>query len=97
MHVLLNNIIMIQSTIFRIFLTQLYLEFQVVLALPFLFANPWGYIVMSFNLGRQFFYKWTVNWRLLPEDIFLNRYFQLSLLLCQVIVLTAFIFVKWKR
>lgn len=70
---------------------------QVTLAIPFLLVNPWDYIRMSFNLGRQFFYKWTVNWRLLPEDIFLNRYFQISLLLGHVVVLLAFLLIKWRR
>ena len=39
---------------------------QVVLGLPFLLENPHGYIKMSFDLGRQFFFKWTVNYRFLP-------------------------------
>lgn len=70
---------------------------QIVLAVPFLLENPWGYIKMSFNLGRQFFYKWTVNWRVLPEEIFLNRYFQTSLLIGHILVLLAFVVVKWRR
>ncbi|WAR14732.1 ALG3-like protein [Mya arenaria] len=60
---------------------------QIVLAIPFLQENPHGYINMSFNLGRQFFYKWTVNWRLVPEDIFLNRHFQIFLLLAHISIL----------
>ncbi|WAR14704.1 ALG3-like protein [Mya arenaria] len=60
---------------------------QIVLAIPFLQENPHGYINMSFNLGRQFFYKWTVNWRLVPEDIFLNRHFQIVLLLAHITIL----------
>lgn len=70
---------------------------QIVLAVPFLLENPWGYIKMSFNLGRQFFYKWTVNWRVLPEEIFLNRYFQTSLLIGHILVLLAFVVIKWRR
>ncbi|XP_060604571.1 dol-P-Man:Man(5)GlcNAc(2)-PP-Dol alpha-1,3-mannosyltransferase-like, partial [Ruditapes philippinarum] len=70
---------------------------QVVFALPFLLENPWAYIKMSFNLGRQFFYKWTVNWRLIPEDIFLNRTFQMSLLLAHIVILLAFVLIKWRR
>ncbi|XP_052819413.1 dol-P-Man:Man(5)GlcNAc(2)-PP-Dol alpha-1,3-mannosyltransferase-like [Mya arenaria] len=70
---------------------------QIVLAIPFLQENPHGYINMSFNLGRQFFYKWTVNWRLVPEDIFLNRHFQIVLLLAHITVLIAFAAFKWKR
>ncbi|XP_060555192.1 dol-P-Man:Man(5)GlcNAc(2)-PP-Dol alpha-1,3-mannosyltransferase-like [Ruditapes philippinarum] len=72
-------------------------HFQVVFALPFLLENPWAYIKMSFNLGRQFFYKWTVNWRLIPEDIFLNRTFQMSLLLAHIVILLAFVMIKWRR
>nr|KAG5692969.1 hypothetical protein BaRGS_032401 [Batillaria attramentaria] len=60
---------------------------QLLLGLPFLRENPAGYIVRSFDFGRQFFYEWTVNWRLLPEEIFLNRTFQISLLLCHVTVI----------
>ncbi|KAK3103909.1 hypothetical protein FSP39_022843, partial [Pinctada imbricata] len=69
---------------------------QVMLAAPFLLSNPAGYIIMSFNFGRQFFYKWTVNWRLLPEEIFLNKYFQTSLLVAHILVLVLFFILKWK-
>lgn len=34
----------------------------------------------AFNFGRQFMYKWTVNWRLIPEDMFLDRRFHIMLL-----------------
>lgn len=47
---------------------------QLVLGLPFLLVNPVGYVSRAFDLGRQFLFKWTVNWRFLPEDIFLSRY-----------------------
>ncbi|KAL5013721.1 hypothetical protein ScPMuIL_007991 [Solemya velum] len=70
---------------------------QILLALPFLLVNPRAYIVMSFNLGRQFFYKWTVNWRTIPETTFLNQYFQATLLSAHIGVLLLFIFYKWKR
>nr|XP_022343201.1 dol-P-Man:Man(5)GlcNAc(2)-PP-Dol alpha-1,3-mannosyltransferase-like [Crassostrea virginica] len=70
---------------------------QVVLAIPFLLENPVGYIVRSFNFGRQFFYVWTVNWRLIPEDIFLNKYFQTALLLAHVLTLLLFFMFKWRR
>ncbi|KAK7093746.1 hypothetical protein V1264_007441 [Littorina saxatilis] len=70
---------------------------QLLLALPFLLVNPKGYMVRSFDLGRQFFYKWTVNWRLLPEDIFLNRSFQIGLLACHLTALLLFCFFKWKK
>ncbi|XP_052213489.1 dol-P-Man:Man(5)GlcNAc(2)-PP-Dol alpha-1,3-mannosyltransferase-like isoform X2 [Dreissena polymorpha] len=70
---------------------------QVLLAIPFLQENPFGYIKMSFDLGRQFFFKWTVNWRFLPEEVFLNRYFHIGLLIAHISVLVLFTFCKWKR
>ncbi|XP_076472390.1 dol-P-Man:Man(5)GlcNAc(2)-PP-Dol alpha-1,3-mannosyltransferase-like [Babylonia areolata] len=70
---------------------------QILLGLPFLMENPRGYLLRSFDLGRQFFYKWTVNWRLLPEDLFLNRAFHISLLGCHVLALLLFCFFKWRR
>jgi len=70
---------------------------QLVLGLPFLLANPVAYIVRSFDLSRQFFFKWTVNWRFLPESLFLNRYFHLSLLTLHAVFLALFWFKKWPR
>ncbi|GAA30238.2 alpha-1 3-mannosyltransferase, partial [Clonorchis sinensis] len=46
---------------------------QLVLGAPFLFHNYEAYISRAFNFGRQFMYKWTVNWRIIPEDVFLDR------------------------
>ncbi|XP_062580396.1 dol-P-Man:Man(5)GlcNAc(2)-PP-Dol alpha-1,3-mannosyltransferase-like [Saccostrea cucullata] len=70
---------------------------QVVLAVPFLLENPVGYILMSFNFGRQFFYVWTVNWRLIPEEIFLSKYFQSALLISHITILILFFLFKWRR
>ncbi|XP_067122133.1 dol-P-Man:Man(5)GlcNAc(2)-PP-Dol alpha-1,3-mannosyltransferase [Centruroides vittatus] len=67
---------------------------QIILGLPFLLTNPFGYILGAFNLGRVFLYEWTVNWRFLPENIFLNKYFHISLLLMHIIVVVLFCY-KW--
>jgi len=53
---------------------------QVVLALPFLASHPINYVVGAFNLGRVFMFEWTVNWRFLPEEVFVARWFHLVLL-----------------
>lgn len=50
----------------------------------------------AFNLGRVFLYEWTVNWRFLPEYIFINKYFHVSLLILHIIVVILFCY-KWKR
>lgn len=70
---------------------------QVALGLPFLMENPSGYVARAFDLGRQFLFKWTVNWRFLPESIFLNRYFHLSLLVAHLTVLILFALCKWNK
>uniref|UniRef100_A0A672RU66 Dol-P-Man:Man(5)GlcNAc(2)-PP-Dol alpha-1,3-mannosyltransferase n=1 Tax=Sinocyclocheilus grahami TaxID=75366 RepID=A0A672RU66_SINGR len=70
---------------------------QLVLGLPFLLVNPVGYFSQAFDLGRQFLFKWTVNWRFLPEDVFLSRYFHLALLLAHITTLVLFVLKRWKR
>ncbi len=59
--------------------------------------NPVGYVSQAFDLGRQFLFEWTVNWRFLPEDVFLSRYFHLALLLAHITTLVLFALKKWKR
>ncbi|XP_061204678.1 dol-P-Man:Man(5)GlcNAc(2)-PP-Dol alpha-1,3-mannosyltransferase [Neopsephotus bourkii] len=70
---------------------------QVVLGLPFLLVNPVGYLTRSFDLGRQFQFKWTVNWRFLPEEVFQNRAFHATLLLVHLAGLGLFALHRWHR
>ncbi|XP_008060959.1 dol-P-Man:Man(5)GlcNAc(2)-PP-Dol alpha-1,3-mannosyltransferase isoform X1 [Carlito syrichta] len=70
---------------------------QVLLGLPFLLENPLGYLSRSFDLGRQFLFRWTVNWRFLPEALFLHRAFHLALLVAHLTLLLLFAFCKWHR
>lgn len=70
---------------------------QLLLGMPFLLENPVGYTSRAFDLGRQFLFRWTVNWRFLPEWLFLNRYFHLLLLVAQLFTLLLFALRHWKR
>ncbi|XP_005006917.1 dol-P-Man:Man(5)GlcNAc(2)-PP-Dol alpha-1,3-mannosyltransferase isoform X3 [Cavia porcellus] len=70
---------------------------QVVLGLPFLLENPLGYLSRSFDLGRQFLFRWTVNWRFLPEALFLHRAFHLALLAAHLSLLLLFALRRWHR
>mmetsp|Transcript_21243 Transcript_21243/g.23740 ORF Transcript_21243/g.23740 Transcript_21243/m.23740 type:complete len:410 (-) Transcript_21243:24-1253(-) len=70
---------------------------QLVLALPFLKENAIGYIACAFNLGRQFMYKWTVNWRFLPEELFTNLYWGLFLLFCNISLWFLFCNFNWVK
>ncbi|KAL2914926.1 dolichyl-P-Man:Man(5)GlcNAc(2)-PP-dolichol alpha-1,3-mannosyltransferase [Polyrhizophydium stewartii] len=70
---------------------------QVALAAPFLYASPEAYVSRAFDFGRQFLHEWTVNWRFVPEDVFLMREFALALLVLHVIVLVVFAATVWRR
>lgn len=63
---------------------------QVLLGAPFLIADPVSYLVGSFNLGRVFLFEWTVNWRFLPEEIFVHPAFHISLLFLHICLLALF-------
>nr|CAB3221215.1 dol-P-Man:Man(5)GlcNAc(2)-PP-Dol alpha-1,3-mannosyltransferase-like [Phallusia mammillata] len=70
---------------------------QVALAIPFLATNPQGYLIRSFDLGRQFFHKWTVNWRFLSVEMFADRRFHALLLAAHLTVLILFAAIRWRR
>ncbi len=70
---------------------------QLLVGAPFLFHNPQTYISGAFNLGRQFLFQWTVNWRFLPEWLFLHRGFHVSLLFIHLLLLAAFSHKHWTR
>ena len=72
---------------YLVFASLRFIFFQVVLALPFLASHPLNYVIGAFNLGRVFLFQWTVNWRFLPEEIFLARWFHLLLLAGQLATL----------
>lgn len=63
---------------------------QLVLGAPFLIANPVAYVIGSFNLGRVFLFEWTVNWRFLPEHIFVHSGFHIALLALHLVILATF-------
>jgi len=80
-----------------IFLLIICAAIQIVLAIPFLIDNPFGYFVRAFDFGRKFTFKWTVNWRFLPEPLFLNVNFHILLLFLHLVVLLYFAAYKWKK
>ncbi|KAK0643875.1 glycosyltransferase family 58 protein [Cercophora newfieldiana] len=70
---------------------------QVLIGIPFLVNNPWGYLGKAFEFSRQFFFKWTVNWRFVGEETFLSKRFSLALLGLHVVVLAGFITRRWLK
>lgn len=63
---------------------------QLILGSPFLVSYPVEYIKGSFDLGRIFEHKWTVNYRFLPQPIFEDKKFHLALLVFHLILLGLF-------
>uniref|UniRef100_A0A182PDP9 dolichyl-P-Man:Man5GlcNAc2-PP-dolichol alpha-1,3-mannosyltransferase n=1 Tax=Anopheles epiroticus TaxID=199890 RepID=A0A182PDP9_9DIPT len=63
---------------------------QLVLGAPFLLTHPWQYIKGSFDLGRVFEHKWTVNYRFLEPEIFESKMFHLALLGMHLTLLAVF-------
>lgn len=67
---------------------------QVLIAVPFL-QYPWAYASRAFEFSRQFFFKWTVNWRFVGEELFLRKQFSYTLLALHASVLLTFILTRW--
>jgi alpha-1,3-mannosyltransferase len=59
--------------------------------------NPSGYINRAFEFGREFFYIWTVNFKFLPEEMFLSKKLALGLLVAHLTTLILYGFTKWTR
>ena len=67
---------------------------QLILGWPFLSTFPVEYITKSFELSRVFEYKWTVNFKFLPESVFVGKPLSAALLICTVLGMSAFAY-KW--
>lgn len=67
---------------------------QLLIALPFL-SHPMEYLRGSFDLGRIFEHKWTVNYRFLSREVFEQREFHLALLGLHLLLLLIFAKPTW--
>lgn len=64
---------------------------QLILGAPFLLTYPVEYLKGSFDLGRVFEHKWTVNYRFLAREFFENKIFHLGLLGLHLVLLLVFL------
>ncbi|KAJ4310599.1 dolichyl-P-Man:Man(5)GlcNAc(2)-PP-dolichol alpha-1,3-mannosyltransferase [Fusarium piperis] len=78
-------------------LAWLMAQVQLAIGVPFMAKNPRGYAARAFELSRQFKFEWTVNWRMLGEELFLSKSLALLLLLLHATVLLVFIANRWIR
>ena len=69
---------------------------QLLLGLPFLLTHPLSYLGRAFEFSRVFFYKWTVNLKMLPEAVFLSPQLALGLLAGHVGCL-GWVVDRWSR
>lgn len=70
---------------------------QAALGAPFLLTYPESYLARAFELTRVFFHKWTVNWKFLPEHMFVSKGLATSLLAAHLLVLLAMAHFSWTR
>ncbi|CAN4093089.1 unnamed protein product [Withania somnifera] len=70
---------------------------QILIGLPFILSHPASYISKAFNLGRVFIHFWSVNFKFVPEDIFVSKAFALSLLVAHLSLLFIFAHYRWCR
>ncbi|XP_074287407.1 dol-P-Man:Man(5)GlcNAc(2)-PP-Dol alpha-1,3-mannosyltransferase isoform X1 [Silene latifolia] len=68
---------------------------QIVLGFPFLISYPVAYISRAFNLGRVFIHFWSVNFKFVPEPVFVSKKFAVSLLLIHLGLLAVFAHRRW--
>ncbi|KAB1202952.1 Dol-P-Man:Man(5)GlcNAc(2)-PP-Dol alpha-1,3-mannosyltransferase [Morella rubra] len=68
---------------------------QILLGLPFIISHPMAYISRSFNLGRVFIHFWSVNFKFLPEPLFVSKELAVTLLVAHLVLLAAFAHYKW--
>jgi alpha-1,3-mannosyltransferase len=69
---------------------------QLLLSLPFTLHDPSAYLRNAFQFSRAFLYQWTVNWRFIPEPIFLSKALSRSLILVHLDILYHFAN-KWAK
>nr|VDC69302.1 unnamed protein product [Brassica rapa] len=68
---------------------------QILVGLPFLLAFPVSYLANAFDLGRVFIHFWSVNFKFVPERVFVSKEFAVCLLIAHLCLLAAFANYKW--
>ncbi|XP_076907669.1 dol-P-Man:Man(5)GlcNAc(2)-PP-Dol alpha-1,3-mannosyltransferase-like [Bidens hawaiensis] len=68
---------------------------QILVGLPFLLSYPIEYISKAFNLGRVFIHFWSVNFKFVPEPVFVSKAFAIILLVLHLGLLMIFAHYRW--
>lgn len=67
---------------------------QIFFSLPFTLHDAGAYLSRSFELTRVFLYKWSTNWKFVPEPTFLSSGFARTLLAAHALLLVLYL-LKW--
>ncbi|TVU21605.1 hypothetical protein EJB05_31254 [Eragrostis curvula] len=70
---------------------------QVFLGMPFLLLHPVQYISRAFDLGRVFIHFWSVNFKFVPEKLFVSKELAVTLLILHLTTLVVFAHFKWLK
>lgn len=73
------------------------LAVQILIGFPFLKEYPYQYLGRAFEFTRVFQYQWTVNWKFVPEEVFLSKNFAIGLLVSFIGCYLLFIHRKWTK
>ncbi|CAH8320675.1 unnamed protein product [Eruca vesicaria subsp. sativa] len=68
---------------------------QILVGLPFLLTYPVSYLANAFDLGRVFIHFWSVNFKFVPERVFVSKQFAVCLLIAHLCLLAVFANYKW--
>lgn len=70
-------------------------QVQIIVGYAFMARYTPQYFGNAFDLSRQFLYRWTVNFRFVPESVFLSRAFSYALLAVHAGLLSLFSISRW--
>lgn len=68
---------------------------QLAVALPFLWTNSTAYLGRAFGGPGDLQHAWSVNWRMVPEAIFVDRGFAIGLHVSHILLLGWFAHKRW--
>ncbi|SCU97914.1 LADA_0H09274g1_1 [Lachancea dasiensis] len=68
---------------------------QYCIALPFVQQHPREYWSTAFDFGRQFMYKWSINWQFVDQEVFEDPWFHRTLLVSQVATLALLLLTRF--
>lgn len=70
---------------------------QLVLGAPFLSFDWRAYMASAFELGRVFTFKWTVNMKFIPQEIFETKEFGYGFLFLTFYAIASLWFIRWRK